>query len=169
MTSPERSLEVAVPTVLIADDDADHRELLTLALCRIGHHVVEATDARSVLRRLGEGGVDAVLLDVRMPGVSGIELCRRLRDDPATMNLPIMLVSADVDDQRIAAARVAGADDYLTKPFHRAELAARLDNVLLRRDTPAARSAAAAGAALLAARGALYEAAKAHVALRHTA
>jgi CheY-like chemotaxis protein len=170
MTSPKRLLEVAVPTVLIADDDADHRELLTLALRRFGHHVVEATDARSVLQRLGEGGVDAVLLDVRMPGVSGIELCRRLRADPATTNLPIMLVSADVNDQRIAAARAAGADDYLTKPFHRTELAARLDNVLLRRDTPAARSAAAASAALLAARGALYEpVTAAPAALRRTA
>jgi DNA-binding response OmpR family regulator len=155
MTSPERPLEVAVPTVLIADDDADHRELLTLALRRFGHHVVEATDARSVLRRLGEGGIDAVLLDVRMPGLSGIELCRRLRDDPATTNLPIMLVSADVDDQRIAAARVAGADDYLTKPFHRAELAARMENLLRMRPGLAGRSATAATAAMLAARSAM--------------
>jgi DNA-binding response OmpR family regulator len=146
-----------VPTVLIADDDADHRELLTLALHRFGHQVVEATDARSAQSRLDEGGIDAVLLDVRMPGESGIELCRRLRDDPATAALPIMLVSADVNDRRIAAARAAGADDYLTKPFHRAELAARLDNVLLGRGTPAARAAAAANAAALAARDALYQ------------
>jgi len=144
-----------VPTVLIADDDADHRELLTLALRRFGHDVLEAADARSAQRHIDRGGVDAVLLDVRMPGESGIEFCRRLRDDPATATLPIMLVSADVNDQRIAAARTAGADDYLTKPFHRTELAARLDNMLLRRDTPAARSAAAANAAMLAARGAL--------------
>jgi len=144
-----------VPTVLIVDDDADHRELLTLALRRCGHEVVEAADARSAQQRIDGGGVDAVLLDVRMPGESGIELCRRLRDDPATATLPIMLVSADVNDQRIAAARTAGADDYLTKPFNRSELAARLDNMLLRRDTPAARSAAAANAAMLAARGAL--------------
>jgi len=144
-----------VPTVLIADDDADHRELLTLALRRFGHDVLEAADVRSAQRHIDRGGIDAVLLDVRMPGESGIEFCRRLRDDPATATLPIMLVSADVNDQRIAAARTAGADDYLTKPFHRTELAARLDNMLLRRDTPAARSAAAANAAMLAARGAL--------------
>lgn len=148
-----------MPTVLIADDDADHRELLTLALHRFGHEVVEATDARSALRRLEQGGIDAVLLDVRMPGISGIELCRRLRDDPLTAALPIMLVSADVNDQRINAARAAGADDYLTKPFHRTELAARLDNVLLGRGTPAARAATAANAAVLAARGARYQSA----------
>jgi CheY-like chemotaxis protein len=161
MTSPFRSLErlteVAVPTVLIADDDADHRELLTLALHRLGHDVVEATDARSALSRLDQGGIDAILLDVRMPGESGIDLCRRLRDDPATATLPIMLVSADVNDQRINAARAAGADDYLTKPFNRAELAARLDNVLLGRGTPAARASVAAQAAVLAARGSLYQ------------
>jgi len=94
---------------------------------------------------------------VRMPGCSGIELCRRLRADPVTALLPIMLVSADVNEQRIIAGRAAGADDYLTKPFHRAELAARLANVLLRRDTPAARSAAAANAAMLAARASRYQ------------
>jgi DNA-binding response OmpR family regulator len=146
-----------VPTVLIADDDADHRELLTLALHRFGHEVLEATDARSAKAHLDRGGIDVVLLDVRMPGESGIDLCRRLRDDPVTATLPIMLVSADVNDQRISAARAAGADDYLTKPFHRAELAARLDNLLLGRGTAAARSAVAANAALLAARGALYQ------------
>jgi DNA-binding response OmpR family regulator len=155
MTPPNRLLEVAVPTVLVADDDADHRELLTIALRRFGHDVIAAADAVTVRGRLRQGGIDALLLDVRMPGESGIELCRQLRDDPLTADLPIMLVSADVNDQRIRAARTAGADDYLTKPFHRAELAARLDNVLLRRNTPAARSAAAATAALRAVRGAL--------------
>jgi DNA-binding response OmpR family regulator len=155
MTPPNRLLEVAVPTVLIADDDADHRELLTLALRRFGHDVVEATDAPAARRLIAQGGIDAALLDVRMPGESGIELCRRLRDDPATAELPILLVSADVNDQRILAARAAGADDYLIKPFPRGELAARLDTVLLRRSTPVARSAAAATAAIRAVRGAL--------------
>lgn len=158
-----------MPTVLIADDDADHRELLTLALHRFGHEVVEATDARSALSRLGQGGIDAVLLDVRMPGQSGIELCRRLRDDPATATLPIMLVSADVNDQRISAARAAGADDYLTKPFHRAELAARLGNVLLGRATPTARASVASQAAVLAARAALYQPAAPATPLRRIA
>jgi DNA-binding response OmpR family regulator len=157
-------LEVAVPTVLIADDDADHRELITLALRRAGHDVVQAGDAAGVRECLGLGGIDAVVLDVRMPGESGIELCRRLRDDPATAQLPIMLVSADVNDQRIRAAQAAGADDYLTKPFHRAELTARLDNLLQRRDSPAAK---AAPAALQAARYALFRAAPAP--LRQTA
>ena len=62
-----------------------------------------------------------------MPGESGIDFCRRLRADPATAALPIMFVTADVNDHRILAALRAGADDYLTKPFHRTELGTRLE------------------------------------------
>jgi len=145
-----------VPTVLIAEDDPDHRELLTIALRRLGHDVVEAGATAAADRALASHHIDAVLLDNRMPGESGIEFCHRLRGEPGTATLPIMFVSADVNDHCILAALQAGADDYLTKPFHRAELGARLDNLLLRRGPAATRSAAAANAALRAARGALH-------------
>ena len=141
-------------TVLIADDDADHRELLTLALRRAGHEVVTAGDAPAAMTALLAGDFDAVLLDVRMPDESGIELCRRLRAEPATALLPVMLISADVNDQRILAALRAGADDYLTKPFHRAELCARLDNLMLRKPSAAKQSATATTAATAATRAA---------------
>ena len=140
-----------MPTVLIADDEADHRELMTLALRRDGHEIVVAVDADSAMTALLAGGIDAALLDVRMPGENGIDLCRRLRAEPRTAVLPVMLVSADVDDHKILAALHAGADDYLTKPFHRSELCARLDNLLLGRASAPARAAAAAAAALRAA------------------
>jgi DNA-binding response OmpR family regulator len=140
--------------VLVADDDADHRELLTLALRKFGHDVVEAWDTRTAQALIDRGRVDAVLLDVRMPDESGIDFCRRLRETPATSALPIMFVTADVNDHRVVAAMQAGADDYLTKPFHRAELAARLDSLLLvRRPGLPGRSATAA---MLAARHALH-------------
>jgi DNA-binding response OmpR family regulator len=140
-----------VPTVLIADDDVDHRELMTFALRRAGHEVTTAVDAESAMVVLLGGGFEAALLDVRMPGESGIDLCRRLRAEPRTALLPIMLISADVNDQQILAALHAGADDYLTKPFHRTELCVRLDNLLLTRVPAASKSVAAAAAAARAA------------------
>lgn len=137
--------------ILVADDDADHRELLTMALHRHGFEVVAASDADGALRLIRDGGIDAALLDVRMPGETGIELCERLRAGPETAALPIMLVSADVGGNRITTALAAGADDYVAKPYHRADLVARLESLLVRRGTGAQR---AVTAALLASRAA---------------
>jgi DNA-binding response OmpR family regulator len=148
-----------VSTVLIADDDADHRELLTHALRRAGHEVVTTEDARDAMAVLLAGGIDAALLDVRMPGESGIELCRKLRAEPSTALLPVMLISADANDQRILAALHAGADDFLTKPFHRAELCTRLENLMVFKPLAAKKSANAAAAAAMAATRALRGAA----------
>lgn len=141
-----------MPTVLIADDNADHRELLSYALRRSGHEIVTAVDAGTAMSALRLGGVDAALLDVRMPGESGIELCRRLRAEPGTAVLPVMLISADV--HLVLDGLHAGADDFLTKPFHRAELCTRLDALLLSRRSAAHKGYRATSAALSAARNA---------------
>lgn len=146
-----------MPTVLIADDEVDHRELLTIALQRLGYRVVTAADSSGALAQLAAGGIDAALIDVRMPGISGIELCRQIRSSAETEMLPIMVVSADVHRHQIMTALHAGADDFLPKPFSRAELTARLEALLKTRPSAAARSAAASRAALLATRHALAE------------
>ncbi|MEU4423662.1 response regulator [Actinoplanes sp. NPDC024001] len=162
-----------MPTVLITDDEIDHRELLKLALHRLGFDVVTAGDLGSALDVLSRGGVDAALIDVRMPGGSGIDLCRRIRSDPDLADLPIMVVSADVHRHQIMTALHAGADDFLAKPFTRAELTSRLETLLGQRNHAAIRSAAAARAALLAARHAVPPVTPIHreerVAYRHTA
>ncbi|MEU4694442.1 response regulator transcription factor [Actinoplanes sp. NPDC023714] len=137
--------------MLIVDDETDHRDLLTLALRRLGYAVVAAEDADGALAALATGDVDAALIDVRMPGESGLDLCRRLRADPRTEFLPIMMVSADAQRGQVMTALCAGADDYLVKPFSRAELAARLEAMTRLSPASALRSTAAARAAALAA------------------
>ena len=133
-----------MPTVLVVDDDVDHRELMTLALHRDGHEVVTAADAATAFGLLTAGGIDAVLLDVRMPGESGVDLCRRLRAEAATAVVPVLMVSADVSDHRILEALHAGADDFLAKPFHRAQLCARLGDLLPAHHRPTVKASAAA-------------------------
>ncbi|KUL32365.1 response regulator transcription factor [Actinoplanes awajinensis] len=142
-------------TVLIADDEADHRDLLAIALSRRGYAVVTAPDAPGALDVLAKGGIDAALLDIRMPGDTGLDLCRRIRSDPTLETLPIMVISADVHHDRMTAALHAGADDYLAKPFARDELMTRLGDLLHRSAAGAIRSAAASRAALAAARHSL--------------
>ncbi|HWS34599.1 MAG TPA: response regulator [Actinoplanes sp.] len=142
-------------TVLIADDEFDHRELLTLVLHRLGYDVLTTGDAAGALELMAAGGVDAVLADVRMPGVSGIELCRIIRSSPAIATTPVIVISADVHHHQIMTALHAGADDFLPKPFSRDQLGTRLTALLGSRTDKAVRSAAAARAALLAARQAV--------------
>lgn len=119
--------------LLVVDDDPALRRGLSRALGLSGFAVQTAEDGRAALAVLGDGGVDAVVLDVSMPGISGVEVVRRLRrsgDD-----VPVLMLSAldDVTDR--IAGLAAGADDYVVKPFSTAELELRL-RALLRRGRP---------------------------------
>ncbi len=142
-----------MPVVLVVDDDVDHRDLLRMVLERHAYRVLTTADTDGARRLIARGTVDAVLLDVRLPGESGIALCAALRGDPATRTLPVMLVSADAGDERITTGLAAGADDYLVKPFARTELIVRLDSMVARYGRlaagRAARLAALATSALL--------------------
>jgi DNA-binding response OmpR family regulator len=115
--------------VLIVEDDERIRRATRLALGVEGYDVVEAESGEAALVALGRGGVDLVVVDLMLPGMSGFELCHAIRDSSA---LPVVVVTARTDTHDVVAALEAGADDYVTKPFSIAELAARL-RALLRR------------------------------------
>jgi DNA-binding response OmpR family regulator len=114
-------------TVVIADDDADIRALVKISAVRAGLNVVaESVDGDEALAAIRLLVPDLAILDVSMPGLTGLEICRVVRADSALDGVQILLVSAAADETSIAAGMRAGAADYLSKPFSPRELASRL-------------------------------------------
>jgi DNA-binding response OmpR family regulator len=118
-----------MPTVLVVDDEPHIREVLRRYLEAAGHRVLEAGSGEDALATLGEGGVDLVLLDVRLPGIDGLETLRRLR---TTSTVFVILVTARAEEVDTLIGLAVGADDYVTKPFSPREVAARVAAVLRR-------------------------------------
>ncbi len=114
------------PLVLVVEDDLANRALLARLLERAGYRPVLAGDGPSGLATALEVNPDVMLLDVGLPGLDGLEVCRRLRLDPRTVALPIVLLTGRTSVDDVVAGLDAGADDFLAKPFHEAELLARL-------------------------------------------
>jgi DNA-binding response OmpR family regulator len=114
-------------TVVIADDDSDIRALVRISATKAGLEVVgEVEDGDSALAAIRRAVPNIAILDVAMAGLSGLEVCRLVRAEPALDGVRILLLSASVDEPTIAAGMSAGAADYLSKPFSPRELAARL-------------------------------------------
>ncbi|GIJ51219.1 hypothetical protein Val02_81050 [Virgisporangium aliadipatigenens] len=120
-------------TVLYADDDYDLRDLAAFKLEGAGYTVFTAPDGRTALALAENGGIDVVLLDVMMPDTDGIEVCRRLRANPATADVPIVLLTAASNPAAIERGYEAGADDYILKPFSVRELPGLVGAVQRRR------------------------------------
>jgi two-component system phosphate regulon response regulator PhoB len=118
--------------ILFAEDDPDIRHLVTFKLQRAGFEVVEAADGFAALRAAHEQTPDLAILDVRMPRISGIEVCRELRAGSATAAVPIIMLTARARPQDLEQAYVAGATDYIVKPFSPRELLERVETVLAR-------------------------------------
>jgi DNA-binding response OmpR family regulator len=113
--------------VVIADDDADIRALVKISAVRAGLDVVaEAADGDEAMAAIRLLVPELAILDVTMPGLSGLEICRMVRADSALDGVQVLLVSAAADETSIAAGMRAGAADYLSKPFSPRELASRL-------------------------------------------
>lgn len=114
-------------TVVIADDDADIRELVTIAVTKSGLEVVaNVADGRSALEAIQKHNPDLAILDISMPEMTGIEVCRAVREDPSLTDLRILLLSASVDEVARNVGLEAGADYFLAKPFSPRELVAWL-------------------------------------------
>ena len=116
-------------TVLIVEDDPHAVELVRLYLDRDGHKVLSASDGLEGLRQAREANPDLIVLDLMLPGMNGLEICRTLRSES---NVPIVMVTAQVEEADRLAGLELGADDYVTKPFSPRELAARVRAVLRR-------------------------------------
>jgi two-component system phosphate regulon response regulator PhoB len=120
-------------TVLVVEDEPAIQELIAYTLRQAGHQPMRADTAEDAMRLVQNALPDLVLLDWMLPGVSGMELARRLRADKRTRTIPIIMLTARADEQEKIAGLEAGADDYITKPFSPRELNARVKAVLRRR------------------------------------
>lgn len=123
-------------TVLLVEDDTGIAVPLSRALQREGHEVVVVGDGHTALSWAGKEDVDLLVLDLGLPGMDGLDVCRRLRR--IRPNLPVLMLTARTDEVDLVVGLDAGADDYVAKPFRLAELLARVRALLRRRasDTP---------------------------------
>jgi two-component system phosphate regulon response regulator PhoB len=118
--------------ILVVEDEEAIREMVGLALTRNNYRFRQAEDAEQARALINECFPDLILLDWMLPGTSGIELARQLKDNAATRHLPIIMLTARAEEDDKVNALEAGADDYVTKPFSPRELLARIKSVLRR-------------------------------------
>jgi DNA-binding response OmpR family regulator len=121
-------------TILLVDDEESVRKVLTFPLERDGFTVVQAADGEEALRRFGETSPDLVVLDIMLPKLDGLEVCKRLR---ATSQVPIIMLTARDDELDKVIGLELGADDYITKPFSIREFRSRVRALLRRAKAPA--------------------------------
>ena len=121
------------PLVLVADDDSDILSLVAFRLERAGYDVVTAADGEEALRLALDRTPDLAVLDVMMPKMTGYDVTREIRQNDAVRQMPIILLTARVQEGDVARGFDAGADDYIKKPFSPQELRARVQAVLGRR------------------------------------
>jgi DNA-binding response OmpR family regulator len=123
---------VAKSKILVIEDDPDILEILQYNLEREGHKVMACRDGEQGLVRVRIDNPDLVILDLMLPGMDGAEVCRLVKSDPVTRNIPIIMVTAKSEESDVVLGLGLGADDYISKPFSPRELIARVGVVLRR-------------------------------------
>ncbi|MFQ5505611.1 MAG: response regulator [Planctomycetota bacterium] len=118
--------------IVVIEDEPDIREVIEHTMSREGYRVRATGDGAEGLRLVKKEAPDAVLLDLMLPGLDGIEVCRKLKEDALTRAIPIVMVTAKGEESDIVLGLRIGADDYVTKPFSPRELVARVKAVLRR-------------------------------------
>ena len=116
--------------ILVADDDVDIRELVEFKLSTLGHDVVAVGDGAAAIEACRAQRPDLAVLDVMMPGVSGLEAIQAIRATPELADLPVILLTARAQESDVETGFDSGADDYVTKPFSPRELAERVESLL---------------------------------------
>lgn len=125
---------MASKKILVVEDETDIRKLILYNLAQERYQVLEAEDGEKALRLLQREKLHLIILDLLLPGMSGLELCRALRGRPETARLPILMLTAKAGEADRVVGLEMGADDYLTKPFSPRELVARVKAILRRSD-----------------------------------
>jgi two-component system phosphate regulon response regulator PhoB len=123
--------------ILVVDDEADIRELVRLNLAREGYDVFDCESGEQALSLSRSKGPDLVVLDLMLPGIDGLEVCRRLKADPKTTQIPIVILTAKGEESDVVAGLEVGADDYVAKPFSGKVLVARVRRLLRKIAQPA--------------------------------
>ena len=118
--------------ILIVEDEKDIRNLIIYALEEKGYQTISADDGEKAIKMLKENKPDLVILDWMLPSVSGLEICRSIRRDINTKNIPIIMLTAKITEEDKVLGLDSGADDYITKPFSTAELNSRVKAILRR-------------------------------------
>lgn len=116
--------------ILIAEDEPDIRELVAFTLRFAGHEVIATSNGEEALHKASEINPDIILMDVRMPRMTGYDACRAMKSDPLLKNIPVVFLSAKGQDSEIQTGLEAGAEDYLLKPFAPDQLTERVKVIL---------------------------------------
>lgn len=123
--------------ILVVEDDRDILELIVYNLERERYTVLKCDTAEKAMDRIGRHQPALILLDLMLPGMDGLELCKRLRNNDATRHIPILMLTAKGEESDVITGLELGADDYMTKPFRPRELIARIRAILRRSTDPA--------------------------------